>query len=135
MNVCGCKTKCDCTLIAVIASVITGIITAFLNFSATIAVPQFVLWIFFGVALVFLALSLVAAPFSRRRDTDICLCTSLTAFFAGIFGTVLLSLVLILVDTATAGILGSILTGLLVAAFALTITSTACIVKNLFDCN
>lgn len=135
MNVCGCKTKCDCTLIAVIASVITGIIAAFLSFSATIAVPQFVLWIFFGVALIFLALSLVAAPFIRRRDNDSCLCPSLTAFLAGIFGTVLLSLVLILVDIATAGLLGSLLTGLLFAAFTLTVTSTACIVKNLFDCS
>ncbi|MBR5234073.1 MAG: hypothetical protein IKW03_07665 [Clostridia bacterium] len=134
MNICGCKTKCDCTIIAVIVSIIAGIVATFLNFSGTIAIPQFVLWIFFGVALGLLGLSLVAAPFIGKRESGTCLCTSLIAFFVGIFGTVLFSLVLVLIDIAAGGILASILTGLLIGLFALAITSAACIVKNLFDC-
>ena len=134
MNICCCKTKCDCTIIAVIASVIAGIVATFLTFSGTITIPQFVLWIFFGVALGLLGLSLVAAPFIGKRESNTCLCASLTSLFVGVFGTVLFSLVLVLVDIAAGGILASILTGLLFGLFALTITSAACIVKNLFDC-
>ena len=134
MNICCCKTKCDCTIIAVIASVITGIITAFLNFSASIAVPQFVLWILFGVALGFLAISLIIAPFICRKEGGECLCTSLTALLTGVFGTVLAALVLVLVDLAASGLLASLVTGLLFGFFALTITSAGCIVKNLFGC-
>ena len=135
MNICCCKTKCDCTFIAVIAAVVAGIIAAFLNFSATIAIPQYVLWIFFGVALIFLAATLLTAPLACRRETDICLCSSLTAFFTGVFGTVLAALVLILADLAATGLLASLITGLLAAAFVLTITSAACIVKNIFGCD
>ena len=134
MNICCCKTKCDCTIIAVIASVIAGIVATFLTFSGTITIPQFVLWIFFGVALGLLGLSVVAAPCIGKREANTCLCASLTSLFVGIFGTVLFSLVLVLVDIAAGGILASILTGLLFGLFALAITSAACIVKNLFDC-
>jgi hypothetical protein len=134
MNICGCRTKCDCAILAVIASVIAGIIATFLTFSGIITIPQFVLWIFFGVALGLLGLSLVAAPFIGKRESGTCLCASLTTFFVGIFGTVLFSLVLVLIDIAAGGIFASILTGLLFGLFTLTITSAACIVKNLFDC-
>ena len=133
MNICGCRTKCDCTLFAVIASVIVGIVTAFLSFSATLAVPSFVYWIFFGVALVLLAVALVTAPFICRSKENFCLCTSLNTFLAGVFGTVLFSLVLLLIDL-TAGLLFSLLTGLLFGLFTLTITSVACIIKNIADC-
>ena len=134
MNICGCRTKCDCTLFAVIASVIAGIVATFLTFSGTLVIPQFVLWILFGVALGFLGLSLVVSPFICKKESGFCLCTSLIAFFAGILGTVLFSLVLVLIDIAAGGILASVITGLLFGLFTLTITSTACIVKNLFDC-
>ncbi len=133
MNICGCRTKCDCTLFAVIASVIVGIVTAFLSFSVTLAVPAFVYWIFFGVALVLLAVSLISAPLACRCKENFCTCASLTTFLAGVLGTVLFSLVLLLIDL-TAGILASLLTGLLFGFFTLTVTSVACIVRNLFDC-
>ena len=135
MNICGCKPKCDCAFIAVIASVIAGIITAFLNFSATIAVPQYVLWIFFGVALGFLAISILASALRNCCETNICLCTSLTTLSVGVAGTVIASLILLLADIATAGIIGSLITGLLFASFALTITSAICIAKNFASCN
>ena len=134
MNICCCKTKCDCTLIAVIASVITGIIAAFLNFSAVIAVPQFVLWILFGVALGLLALALVAAPFTCRCENKECFCASVTSFLVGVFGTVAASLVLVLVDLTAGGLLASVITGLLFGLFALTITSAGCLVRNLLGC-
>ena len=82
MNVCSCKNTCECTFVAAIASVIVGIIAAFLNFSATIAVPQFVLWIFFGVALIFLALALYSAHFVCGKEIKSCVCSTLNAFFS-----------------------------------------------------
>ncbi len=134
MEICGCKPKCDCTVFALVSSAVVGIITAFLNFSGTIAVPQVILWVFFGVALGFLAVSFVTGAFAGERDCTGCICNALRAFFAGIFGTVLLTVILLIADIATAGILGSIITGLLFAAFALTVTSAACVVKALFGC-
>lgn len=134
MNVCGCKSRCDCTVFAVIASVIVGVVTAFLNFSLTIAVPQFVLWIFFGVALIALVAALLTAPFVNKKETDGCLCSALSALITGVLGTVLFSLILVLADIATAGLLGSVLTGLLFAFFTLTVTSVACLARSIFNC-
>ncbi len=135
MNLCNCKNSRDCTLAAVVASVIIGVVAAFLNFSATIAIPAFVYWIFFGVALVFLAFSLLVAPFVDRKESRDCLCSALSTFLIGVFGTVLLSLVLVLVDIAATGLLSSVLIGLLFASFTLTIASVACLIKCLFNCN
>ena len=47
----------------------------------------------------------------------------------------ILALVLVLVDIAAAGLVGSLLTGLLFASFALTLTSVACFIKCLLNCN
>ena len=134
MNACSCKNTCECSFVAVVVSFIVGIVAAFLNFSATIAVPSFVLWIFFGVALIFLALALFSAHFVCGKEIKGCICSTLKAFFAGIFGTVLFALILVLVDLA-AGLLASVITGLLFAAFALTITSAACLIRCLLNCN
>lgn len=133
MNVCSCKCRCECTVFAIIASVIAGVVAAFLNFSLTIAVPQFVLWIFFGVALIFLAVALLAAPFVDKKESDGCLCGVVSALIAGVLGTVLISLVLVLADIA-AGLLASVLTGLLFGFFTLTVTSVACLIKSIFNC-
>ena len=133
MNVCSCKCRCECTVFAIIASVIAGVVAAFLNFSLTIAIPQFVLWIFFGVALIFLAAALLAAPFVDKKESDGCLCGVVSALIAGVLGTVLISLVLVLADIA-AGLLASVLTGLLFGFFTLTVTSVACLIKSIFNC-
>lgn len=134
MEICGCKSKCECFVFSLIASAVAGIITAFLNFSGTIAVSQIILWVFFGVALGFLAVALVAGALANRKEFGSCICSSLTTLFVGVLGTVLFSLVLILVDIATGGLLGSVLTGLLFAFFALTVTSVACVIREFFGC-
>ncbi len=134
MEICGCKPKCECSVLSLIAGAVVGIITAFLSFSGILAVAPVILWVFFGVALVFLAVSLVAGAFADRRDRAGCICNSLKTFFAGVFGTVLFSVVLLLIGAATAGILGAIITGLLFAFFTLTVTSVACVINELFGC-
>ncbi len=134
MEICGCRPKCECSVIAAIVSAVVGIAVAFLNFSGTIVVPQVILWVFLGVALGFLAISFLAAAVRRSCEKSGCLCSALTTLFAGVFATVLLSLVLLVFDIVAAGILGSLITGLLFGAFTLTVTSVACIVKTLFGC-
>lgn len=135
MSLCECRCTCKCSIIAVIVSIALGVIAAFLNFSMTLTIPVTVLWIFIAAALLFLAFSLLIAPFIRKKDATECLCSSLTTFLAGIFGTVLLSLVLILADIAATGLLASVITGILIASFFLIVTSAACLVKELFNCD
>lgn len=134
MEICGCRPRCECSLFSVIVSAVIGIIAAFLNFSGTIAVPPVVLWVFFGVVLGFLAISLIAVSLRREKENSGCLCTSIGTLLAGVLITVLFALVLLVFDIATAGILGSVITGLLFAGFSLTVTSVVCLVKALSGC-
>lgn len=135
MNACDCKNRFDCTLIAIVASVIIGIITAFLTITAVITVTPAFLWVVFGIAVGLLAVLLVTAPRIQRSDTDRCVCSSVTALLGGILGTVLISVVLLAITFAAASIIGAIITGLLLLFFSLTITSAACLVRCLLDCN
>lgn len=135
MCFCDCKNNNDCRLTAIIVSVIAGVVAAFLNFSATIAVPQFVLWILFGIAAGFLAFTFLIAPMINKCETRNCLCPVLSTLLLGIFGTILFSFVLVLIDITAAGLVGSLLTGLLFASFSLTLTSVACFIKCLLNCN
>lgn len=135
MNVCDCKNRFDCTLFAIVASVIIGIITAFLTITAVITVTPAFLWVLFGIAVGFLAVLLLAAPRIQRSDNDLCVCSAVPAFLAGILGTVLLSVVLLAITFAATSIIGAIITGLLLLFFSLTITSAACLVKCLLNCN
>lgn len=131
MTVLGSKNRCDCTLFAIVASVIIGIITAFLTITAVITVTPAFLWVLFGVAIGFLAILLLIAPRVQRSDTDGCLCFAVPALLTGILGTVLLSVVLLAITFLATSIIGAIITGLLLLFFSLTITSAACLVKCL----
>lgn len=135
MNVCDCKNRFDCTLFAIIASVIIGIITAFLTITAVITVTPAFLWVVFGIAIGFLAVLLLAAPRIQRSDKDLCVCSAVPALLAGILGTVLLSVVLLAITFAATSIIGAIITGLLLLFFSLTVTSAACLVKCLLNCS
>lgn len=123
------KNRCDCTLFAIVASVIIGIITAFLRITAVITVTPAFLWVLFGIAIGFLAVLLGISPRLQRSDTDGCLCTVIPALLTGILGTVLLSAILLAITFVATSIIGAIITGLLLLFFSLTITSAACLVK------
>ena len=66
--------------------------------------------------------------------TASCLCSVVNTLLAGILGTVLFAVILLAVDVAATGVIGSILVGLLVFFFSLTLTSTACLVRQRFSC-
>lgn len=124
----------DCTVIAVVASFVIGIIAAFLTITATITLTPAFLWVLLGVSVVYLAVSLISAALSRNERCD-GLCSIITALLVGVLGTILLSIVLLAIAFAATSIIGAILTGALLFFFFLVVTSTACLVRCFFNCN
>ena len=123
-----------CTVFAVAASLILGVITAFLRITAAITLTPAFLWVLLGVAAVYLAVLLVSASLFR----NVCcssLCTIITALLSGLLGTILLSVVFLGIEFAATSVLGAVLAGALLFFFFLAVTSTACLVRCLFNCN
>ena len=132
MNCCQCKF--NCTSLAIIVSAIIGVVAAFLTLMGTLAVSSTLLWVLFGIAVGFLAVTLLSTRLCEADERTNCLCPVLSVLLTGILGTILFSLILLLVDVAIASVVGAILSGLLFLSFALTLTTTACLIKCLADC-
>ena len=124
---CNCENRFSCLTLGFIASLIIGVITAFLQITAVIAVTPAFLWVTLGIAVVYLAANLFAA----RGGC----CTAVSTVLAGILGTILFSLVLLAVTFAATSVIGAIFVGLLLFFFSLTITATACLVKCRANCD
>ncbi len=124
---CGCRI--DCTGTAVVASIIIGIIAAFLNFSAVITITPAFLWVVFGIAVVYLALSFLQKENGCKTFAAGCCCSSYTTFIIGVLGTILTSLILLGITFAATSVIGAIIVGLLLFFFSLLITSTVCILR------
>ncbi len=124
----------NCTVVAVIASLIIGIVTAFLRITATITLTPAFLWVLLGIAVVYLAVTLVSGALFRRECCND-LCSIVTALLVGILGTVLLSIVFLAIEFVATSIIGAILTGGLLFFFFLMVTSSACLVRCFLNCN
>lgn len=136
MGLLNCNCKCNCTLLAIIGSVIIGIIAAFLQITSAIEITSALLWVLLGIGVVYLAvLSVAEAIASRGSNGCDCKCGVISALLTGILGTILFSLVLLAVGIETASALSAFLVGLLLFFFSLTVSSTACYVKCLAGCN
>lgn len=131
----NCSCKKDCTLLAVIAAIILGIVGAFLQISATISVTAAFLWVALGIGVVYLAVLLVATVFMRKQPCNGCLCNALDTVLTGILGTILFSVVLLGTSIVATSIVSAILVGLLLASATLIFAGTACLVKCLSDCD
>ncbi len=134
MSLFCCNNQNNCTGIAVVASIIIGIITAFLVFSAVIALTPAFLWVLFGIAIVYLAIVLVLATLGGERKTRGCVCSILPVLLTGILGTILTAVVLLGITFAATSVIGAIIAGLLLAFFSLTVTETACLVQCTARC-
>ncbi len=134
MSILGCGCKRSCTLFAVIASIVVGILVALLTVTGIIVVAPAALIVAFGIAVVYLALVLAVVAFRRRHDTDCCLCSTLGTVLTGILGTAATAALLLGVAFPATSILGAIVTGLLGAGVTLTLTATACFAKCLAEC-
>ena len=125
---CGCRNTC--TSIAVVVSLIIGVVTAFLRIMAVITVTPAFLWVTLGVAIGYLAILLSGALFSEKNIGQTCAAKTVSAILIGILGTILLSIVLLAIAFVATSIIGAIITGLLLFFFSLLITATACFIKQ-----
>ena len=131
---CNCNCRCRCNLTALIASLLIGVIAAFLQITGVLAVSTTVLWTALIIAVAYLAVLILSMALMGRKEAFACLCTNLRALVAGALGTILFALVLLLIDVAAASVIGAILVGLLLFFFALLFASSACLIKCLADC-
>jgi len=123
MNNSTCCPRNNCVLFAVIISIIVGIASALLRFSAVITVTPAILWVFFGIS----AAYLFASPFITVFFRCVCIGSLLPFVLTALIGTILTSLVLLTITFVATSVAGAIITGALAAFFTLTVTSTACL--------
>ena len=130
-----CSCRCNCTLIGLAASVLLGVIAAFLAIAGTITVAASFGWVTLGIAVVYLAVALVAVPMAHHSCGSDCKCAALRALIAGVLSMALASLVVLAVGLVATSVVSALLIGWLVASLALTLVSTACLVSDLAGCN
>ena len=134
MSCLNCNSRCNCTIIALIASVIVGVIAAFLQITGAITLPEVFLWVLFGISIAFLGILVVATALERNRTECTGLCPVLNLMLLGILGTIFFAIVLIAVGIVATSILSAILVGLLLLFFTLTLVSAACVIRCQADC-
>ncbi len=134
MSLYCCESKCKCALLSIAASIVIGVIAAFLQLTAVITVTPAFLWVLLGIAVVYLGVLVIASAIKGDSDGCECICATLSTVLAGILGTVLFSVILLGISFAAGSVIGAILTGLLLLSFSLLITSTACFVRSLLKC-
>lgn len=132
---CSCERRCGCTLVAIIASVILGVVAAFLQFAGTITVTPAFLWVALGIAVGYLAVLVLGVALAGGRELCGCVCSVLQALLVGILGTALLAVVLLAIGIVATSILSAVLIGALVLTLSLTLTETGCLVLCLADCS
>ena len=126
-----CEGNQDCVGLGIIASVIIGVIAAFLRITAVITVTPAFLWVLFGIAVVYLAVLLAATWLRQPANPCVSARVTLSVLLAGILGTILLSVILLAISFVATSVVGAILVGLLLLFFSLTVTASACLVKCL----
>lgn len=132
--VCKCRCRPACTIWALIASVVVGVVTAFLQITGVIfATPAF-LWVALGIGVGYLAVQTLAAALASRRETAGC-CQQLGTVLLGILGTILLAVLLLGIGVVATSILSAVLVGVLLFFLTLTVTGIACYIKCLTACN
>jgi len=126
---CNCQT--NCTSVAVIASTVIGVLAAIFRYIALVTITPAFLWVLFGIAIGYLAITLLTSAASERNGC----CGNLSTFFVGVLGTIITSLLLLGITFAATSVLGAIITGLLLFFFSLFIVSTACIIRCRYRCD
>lgn len=134
MSVFCCNSR-NCVFGAILASLITGVITAILSFTAVITITPAFLWVLFGISVLYLVFLSLASVRRQRGITSGCLYSALPALLVGILGTILTSVVLLGITFAATSVLGALIGGALLAFFALTVTSSACIIVCTASCD
>lgn len=132
MTICNCRR--DCTLFAVVAALILGVVAAFLQITAVITVTPVLLWVALGIAVGYLGVLLVITVLARRAGYKPCICSAIGTALIGILGAILFAAVLLAVGIVATSVISAILVGLLVASMTLIFAGSACLVQCLADC-
>ena len=131
----NCYCRCRCTTAALIVSAVVAVVAALLQISGTITVTPVFLWVAFGIAVGYLAITLLGAGRCGCEQAERCGCSAWNLILAGILGTILLSLILLAVGIVATSVVSAILVGLLAGVFALFLTATACLVRYFYQCS
>ena len=134
MSFFGCNCRNRCAVLSVVASILVGVLAAFLQITGTVTVTPVALIVAFGIAIAALGV-LVFTTALVRRHAGVCLCAALQTVLTGILGTVLVSVVLLAVGIVATSVISAILVGLLVFSLVLMIVSTACLIRTLTNCD
>ena len=126
----GCERKSCCTITAIIVSAIMGIAIALAQVSASITLTQLYFAVPLGIAIVYLAVTFLAAAIAGYRYRG---SSAFATLIVGIVGTIVMGVVCLLADIA-ANVLGAILVGLLTVFFTLMLTSTVCVIRYFIGC-
>ena len=127
---CGCTASC--AGLALVASIIVGIIAAFLSFTAVITLTPAFLWTAFGIGIVYLGILTATSLLGGGRGG--CVCENLGTLLIGLLGLILSALVLLGVTFGAGSVLGAIFAGATIGFLALTAGASACLVKCLSGC-
>lgn len=129
---CNCTCRCKCALVAVILGAVLGVIAAFALITGNLTIPTAFLWAAAGLAAVYLGILLLRCCGCRCELG--CLCTNLNALLLGILGTLLTALVLLAVGITATSPVSAILVGLLVLSLTVTLVGAACYVRSIAGC-
>ncbi len=133
---CNCNCRFNCTLTAVITAVIVGVVAAFLQILGIVTVTPTFLLVTLGIGVVYLAAGLLASSGLRRADSrPFCLCRNVNTLLIGILGTIVTSLVLLAIGITATSILSAVLVGLLLFFLWLTFAASACFIRCAADCD
>ncbi len=130
----NCSCRKDCTLFAFIASLILGVVAAFLQITAVITVIPAFLWVALGIAVVYLGILLVTTALTRGTQCRPCIRNALVTVLTGILGAILFAVILLAVGITATSVVSAILVGLLVAFLTLIFAGSACLVLCVSDC-
>ena len=125
-----CDNRQDCVGLALMVSVVLGVVAALLRITAVITVTPAFLWVALGIAIGYLAVLLASTGCCPKPIPCRCGNRTLTAVLAGILGTALVAVILLGITFAATSIVGAVLVGLLILFLSLTVSATACLVAR-----
>lgn len=134
MTFLNCENRRDCIGIALILSLVIGVVAAFLQITGTFTLTPIFSIVAFGIAILYLAVILIATSLAQRVSSYNRCCPSLSWLLFAIAGTILSSVVLLLIAFPATSVVGALFVGVLFFFFTLTIASTTCFIRCLADC-
>ncbi len=124
-----------CTVIAIAVSAITGIAVAFVEMSGGIVLSGIYYAALLAVAMLYMPVTMVVAAITYSHSRNLRNTPALFTQMLSIIGSILLSVIAILVGTAASAVATTVIAGFYAFFFALLFTSTACIIKFLANGN